>query len=90
MPAGAVPEGKACSRGEAGAATGFDDCAPGLHCLHGVCAKICDKGPPDGCRASDEPEHTGSYCALIDRIFSDGFGVCVQHSAIEHRQYRVR
>jgi hypothetical protein len=78
VPVGVVPEGKACRRGEAGPATGFDDCAAGLHCLHGVCAKICHEGPPDSCRASDEAEGTGSYCKLIDNVFSDRIGVCVQ------------
>jgi hypothetical protein len=73
VPAGAVTEGGACTRGEAGAATGFDDCIGGYDCTHGVCTEICDVGSPDGCRADGE----GSYCALYASDFTDGIGVCV-------------
>lgn len=77
VPAGAVTEGGACTRGEAGAATGFDDCIGGYDCTNGVCTEICDVGPPDGCRADGEAFGEGSYCTLYEGLFTDAIGVCV-------------
>ncbi len=77
VPDGTVAEGQACTRGEAGAATGFDDCAAGYDCTNGVCTEICDVGPPDGCRADGEAFGEGSFCTLYEGLFTDEIGVCV-------------
>ncbi len=43
---GSTTEGNACARG----ASGLDDCAAGLFCLSGTCARICQlAAPPAGC-----------------------------------------
>lgn len=77
VPDGSVTEGGACTIGAAGATTGYDDCVAGNDCLNGVCTKICDVGPPDGCRADGEAFGEGSYCTLYENLFTDNIGLCV-------------
>jgi hypothetical protein len=49
VPAGRVVDGGACTVGPDGEATGYDDCARGLHCLSGVCKRVCDPSTPSSC-----------------------------------------
>jgi hypothetical protein len=61
VPAGRVAEDGACVVGPDGETTGYDDCAAGLHCLSGVCTRICDPGVPTSC-AEDG-------CVLYEGLF---------------------
>jgi len=76
VPDGNMSEGSVCSDGEAGEATGFDDCLGGYDCTDGLCAEICDVGPPDGCRSDSEAFGEGSYCTIYDGLFANQTGVC--------------
>jgi len=76
LPDGTVGEGEACIQGEAGAATGFDNCVGGLDCNNGICKAICDLGPPDGCRSESEAFGEGFYCQSYNDVFSDNVGLC--------------
>lgn len=51
VPDGSVAEGGACTTGPAGATTGYDDCARGLHCRDGACARVCDSAIATSCGA---------------------------------------
>lgn len=79
VPNGTVPEGGACTRGEPGATTGFDDCVGSYSCISGVCSPICNVGPPDSCRVDGQPATEGSYCTLFSDLFDDIdlTGICV-------------
>jgi hypothetical protein len=77
VPDGTVAEGQACTRGDAGLATGFDDCAGGLSCLNGACSVICNGGPPDSCRSESEAFGEGDYCTRFADLFTDEIGLCV-------------
>lgn len=77
VPEGDALPGESCTRGPAGVCAGFDDCIAGFHCTENTCARICDVGPPEGCREDFEPFGTGSYCTEFEGVFSDSIGVCV-------------
>ena len=76
VPQGEAAEGEACTRGEAGPTTGFDNCIGGQSCLNDVCSAICDSAP-DTCRADGEAFGEGDYCTLFADLFSDSIGLCV-------------
>ncbi len=79
VPDGIVATSEACSLGQPGAATGFDDCVAGDICIAGTCERICSNGPSDSCRRADEAQGTGQYCATNANIFQFGFpgiGTC--------------
>lgn len=76
LPDGTIGEGEACIQGEAGAATGFDNCVGGLDCNNGICKAICDLGPPAGCRTESEAFGEGFYCQSYNDVFSDNVGLC--------------
>lgn len=62
---GGVAEGEACTRGEIGAATGFDNCAAGLFCLGGVCEDTCSTNDTsDACDA-------GTICGGIIGLYAN-------------------
>lgn len=65
-----VPEGGACEYGPAGPTTGYDDCAPQLICLEGMCKRICTQAP-DSC-----PDDF--VCRPFDNLFDglEGVGAC--------------
>lgn len=77
VPAGDVTDGEVCTRGAAGAETGFDNCAPGLDCLSGSCTPICETGPPDTCREEGQSALEGDFCTLYENLFEGNTGVCV-------------
>jgi len=70
--AGSAEVGEACTWGEPGVFTGFDDCAEKLLCVGGSCRQICDVNSPD-CTSS---------CETISEIEGiqwkyDRYGACV-------------
>ncbi len=79
VPNGTVPEGGACTRGEPGATSGFDDCVGSYSCISGACSPICNVGPPDSCRVDGQSAAEGSYCTLFNELFDDVdlTGICV-------------
>ncbi len=76
VPDGTVGEGEACSQGEAGASSGFDDCQAGLGCVNGACSTICGTAP-DTCRVEGQGFGEGSYCTQFADYLSDDVGLCV-------------
>jgi hypothetical protein len=68
---GDKPVGAACTMGDPGETTGFDDCVAGSYCLGGVCEEICTTSP-NSCPAD-------SFCSNYARLFtgtSPQLGVC--------------
>ena len=69
---GTVEVGGACTEGEAGEATGFDDCVGGALCMNGICREICSFNP----QSCGE----GFTCASYENTFEDdtnqNTGVC--------------
>lgn len=76
VPDGVVSLGGACTDGEPGSSTGYDDCTAGGNCLGGLCMEICSTAG-DTCRAPEEVFGEGSYCTRFADVFSDDIGLCV-------------
>lgn len=69
---GAVAIGDACTSGEPGETTGFDNCARGGYCIAGTCQEICTDAP-DSCDSAT------SACGRYTGVFNDTnpvIGVC--------------
>ncbi len=69
---GAAAIGQACTSGEPGEATGFDNCAAGGYCIAGTCQEICTDAP-DSCDSAT------SACGRYTGVFNDTtpvIGVC--------------
>jgi hypothetical protein len=60
---GTVPVGGACTRGEPGATTGFDDCDKS-YCVNGTCTEICSQSQAASC-----PDN--KVCVLYADTFDD-------------------
>lgn len=72
VPNGDVAPGEACSVGEAGVDTGFDDCQAesdqGYHCLNGRCVEVCGQ-TPNTCADGN--------CVALSGVFSRyNSGIC--------------
>ena len=57
---GTVAVGGACTTGQPGETTGFDNCVGGSYCLGGVCEAICSQSPDScdpatGCTYAPDP-----------------------------------
>jgi hypothetical protein len=61
---GAVDKAGACTVGEPGAATGFDDCKAGLYCVNGACSDICTQTDATTC-------DDGFACVIYADTFDD-------------------
>ncbi|MCB9564047.1 MAG: hypothetical protein H6709_10165 [Kofleriaceae bacterium] len=69
---GTVAVGGACTTGQPGETTGFDNCVGGSYCLGGVCEAICSQSP-DSCDPATST--CSSYAGLFDGAPVD-LGVC--------------
>jgi hypothetical protein len=76
VPDGDKTEGQACTVGEPGQTTGYDDCVAGYHCLYGQCAPVCVT-TPDSCRTDGEGAFEGEYCTLFAGLYEGDIGVCI-------------
>ncbi|MEW5848467.1 MAG: hypothetical protein AB2A00_06610 [Myxococcota bacterium] len=67
---GVVPRGGACTYGEPGETTGFDDCQGGHVCIAGLCQEVCTLAPDD-CQA-------GTICNRYGGLFGEEpkYGAC--------------
>ncbi len=75
VPDGTMTEGQPCTQGEAGTATGYDNCSSGYHCSDNFCTRICSE-VPDTCRSDDEGFGDGAYCTKHVGIFDALIGLC--------------